>query len=227
MAVRGEILLKPCPICGHSALAGDRFLYRCASCGTQVEQKRWLGVRPRDRFFFQAVSADYRNAEADLVARPFTRAQLTELAGSCYTDTDLTALATGDFSRLHLPSSTVAEILFPQSHETCYVQVNDLVRAEGPPLSEGVARVNGPADRRNLKILDQGNLFISNQRLIFPSDTHTIVRTDRKLIGVSTFADAVAVQRKGEDKALYFLGFESRSASLVLAYLQGRLDHLQ
>lgn len=222
-----EVLLAPCPICSQSALAGDRFLYRCESCGTQVEQKRWLGVRPRDRFFFQAVGTDYRNAEADLVARSFTRAQLTELAGSCYTDADLTAIATGDFSRLHLPSSTVAEIMFPQSHETCYVQVNGLVRADGPPLSQGVDRVNGPADRGNLKILDRGNLFISNQRLIFPSDTHTTIRTDRKLIGVSTFTDGVAVQRKGEDTATYFLRIESRSASLVLAYLQGRLDHLR
>jgi hypothetical protein len=225
--VSKEVLVAPCPICGQSALAGDRFLYQCDSCGTRVEQKRWLGITPRDRFFFQAVSTDYHNAEADLLARPFTRTQLTELAGSCYTDADLSAIASGDFSRLQLPSSTVAEIMFPQSHETCYLQVNDLVRAEGPPLSEGVNSDYELVDRRNLTILDQGNLFISDQRLIFPSDYHTIIRTDRKLIGVNTFADAVAVQRKGEDKATYFLGFESRSASLVLAYLQGRLDHLR
>ena len=71
--------------------------------------------------------------------------------------------------------------MFPQSHETCYVQVNDLVRAEGPPLSEGVNRENNPSDRRDLTILDQGNLFISDQRLIFPSNPSWMNRRVRRM----------------------------------------------
>jgi hypothetical protein len=222
-----EVLIAPCPICGQSALAGNDRQYSCTSCGTQVEQSQWLGVWPRNQFVFRAIGPDYRNAESELLARPFARAELAGLTGSCYTDADLEAIAAGDLSRLRPPSSTVAQVMFPQTHETCHVQINGLARAEGPSLPGGVNKVAGPADRRVLTMLDQGNLFISDQRLIFPSNTHTTIRIDRKLTGVRTFANAVAVQRKGENKATYFLGFESRSALLVTAYLQGRLDHLR
>lgn len=222
----GELLIQSCPVCGQASLASDGQHYTCTACSTQVEQSRWL-VWPRDRFFFRNVGAAYSNAGADLLSRPFTRAQLAALAGSCYTDADLAAIAAGDLARLRLPRSTVAQIMFPQTHETCYIQVNTLLRAEGAPLPDGVSRVNAPADRRALKTLDQGNLFISDQRLIFPSSTHTTIRLDRKLSGACTFRDALAVQRTGEDLATYFLGLESRSAALIVAYLQGRLDHLR
>ena len=222
-----EVLIAPCPICGQSALAGHDGQYSCASCGTCVEQGRWLGIRPRDRFFFRAIGPEYRNAEPDLTARPFTKAKLAKLTDSCYSAADLAAIATGDLSRLHLPGSTVAQVLFPQTREACHVQVNGLTRAQGPSLPVGVSKIDRPANRHALALVDQGNLFISEQRLIFPSNTHTIIRIDRKLIGIHTFTDAVAVQRKGEDKATYFLGFETREALLVTAYLQGRLDHLR
>jgi hypothetical protein len=192
-----------------------------------VEQRRWLGVWPREQFFFRAVGAEYRNAEPDLRAHSFSKTELIELAGSCYSDTDLAAIAAGDLSRLRTPRSTVAQVMFHQSREICYVQVDGLIRAEGPLLPDGASRVDGPANRRDLNELDRGNLFISDQRLVFPSSTHTTIRIDRKLTGICAFADAVAVQRKSEDKATYFLGLESRNALLVIAYLQGQLDHLR
>jgi hypothetical protein len=225
--VSEEVLVDPCPICSQSPLLGDGRQYTCASCGTKVEQSRWLGVWPRNRFFFRAIGADYRNAEPDLTGRPFTQATLAGLVGTCYTDADLAAIAAGDLSRIRLPSSTVAQVLFPQSPETCHLLVNSLMRAQGPALPDGVGRIRGPADRRVLRILDRGNLFISDQRLIFPSDSHTTIRIDRKLTGIRTFTDAFAVQRKGEESATYFLGCESRDAALVSAYLQGQLDHLR
>jgi len=221
-----EVVIEPCPICGQAALAGDAPYYACAACGTRLKQSRWLGWQ-RDRFFFQRVGAAYRNAQADLLARPFTRAQLADLVGSCYTDEDLVAIAAGDLTRVRLPRSTVANIMFPQTHETCYIQVNHLARAEGTVLPEGVSRMDSPADRSALRILDQGNLFISDQRLIFPSSTHTSIRLDRKLSGARAFRDALAVQRKGEEVATYFLGLPSRYTALIVAYLQGRLDHLR
>jgi hypothetical protein len=225
--VREEVLIDPCPICSQSPLLRDGWQYTCASCGTKVEQSRWLGGWPRNRFFFRAIGASYRNAEPDLIDRPFTDAKLARLAGTCYTDADLAAIAAGDLSRIRLPQSTVAQVLFPQSPETCHLLVNGLLRAQGPALPNGVDGVHGPVDRRVLNVLDQGNLFISDQRLIFPSDSHTTIRIDRKLTGIRTFTDALAVQRKGEEKATYFLGCASRDATLVSAYLQGRLDHLR
>ncbi len=225
--MREEVLVEPCPICGQSPLLGDGRQYLCAACGTKVKQSRWLGIWPRNRFFFRAVGADYCNAEPDLIGRPFTQAALAGLTGTCYTDADLAAIAAGDLSRIRPPSSTLAQVLFPQSPETCHLIVNDLMRAQGPSLPDGVNRAHGPADRRILRILDRGNLFISDQRLIFPSDSHTTIRIDRKLTGVHSFTDAFAVQRKGEEKATYFLGCKARDVALILAYLQGRLDHLR
>jgi hypothetical protein len=225
--VSEEVLIDLCPICGQSPLQGDGRQYTCASCGTKVEQSRWLGMWPRNQFIFRAIGANYRNAEPDLIGRSFTQAQLAELTGTCYSDADLAAIAAGDLSRIRPPSSTVAQVLFAQSPETCYLLVNGLLRAQGPAIPDGVNRVGGPVDRRLLRILDQGNLFISDQRLIFPSDSHTTIRVDRQLTGIRTFNDAFAVQRKGEENATYFLGCKSREAALILAYLQGRLDHLR
>jgi hypothetical protein len=192
-----------------------------------VEQQRWLGIRARNRFIFRTMGADFSNLDADLVPRIFTKDQLAGLAGTCYTDADLAAIAAGDLKKLRLPKSTVAQIMFPQTREICYNQVNGLTRGEGPPLPDGVDRTPGPVDRRNLQTLDQGNLFISDQRFIFPSSTHTTIRIDRKLTAVRTFTNAVALQRKGEDRATYFLGTEPRHASLIVAYLQGQLQHLR
>lgn len=208
-------------------MTGHDARYACAACKTEVKQSRWLGIWPRDRYFFQAIGPGFRNAEPDLSARPFTRAQLAALVGSCYRDADLEAIAAGDLSRLRPPGSTLARVLFPHSRETCHIQVNGLTRAEGPPLPDGVSKINNPVDRASLKMLDRGNLFISDQRMIFPSGTHTIIRIDHKLSGVCSFADALAIQRTGDDAATYFLGVEHREALLVAAYLQGRLNHLR
>ena len=222
-----DVLVDPCPICGQSPLTGDGRRYVCATCRSEVERERWLGVLPRPRFTFRALGDDYRNAEADLVGRWFTRDRLKAIGGTCYTDADLQAIAAGALERIRPPGSLVAHLIFEHMHEQCYIQINHLTRAEGPPLPEGVDRVAKPADPTTLQVLDQGNLFISDQRLVFPSDTHTTIRIDRKLTGVRGFTNAFAVQRKGEGKATYFLGCESRQVGLVLAYLQGRLDHLR
>lgn len=225
--MREEVLIDSCPVCGQATLTSHDGGFSCASCGTQVEQGRWLGVRPRDRFFFRAIGFDYSNIEPDLLARPFTKAELARLADSCYSDAELETIAAGDFTCLRPPGSTIAQIMFPQARETCKLQVNGLTRAEGPLIPDGISRVNSPVDRRALKKLDEGNLFASDQRLIFPSNTHAIIRIDRKLTGIRTFSDAVAIQRKGEDKATYLQGFESRDVSLLTAFLQGQLDHLR
>ncbi len=105
-----EVLIAPCPICGQSSLAGDGLKYTCASCGTEVAQSRWLGVWSRNRFFFSTVGADYRNAEPDLAARPFSKSRLARLTNTCYADADLAAIAVGDLSRLRPPSSMLSRV---------------------------------------------------------------------------------------------------------------------
>lgn len=222
-----EVLVDPCPVCGQSPLVGDSRQFTCSSCNSVVGRVLWLELLPRNRFTFRAIGADYRNAEPDLIGRSFTLADLAAITGTCYTEADLTAIAAGGLSRIRPPTSTVAHLIFEHTPEKCYIHVNNLIRAEGPPLPNGIDRVNEPDDRRGLTALDRGNLFISDQRLVFPSDTHTTIRLDRKLTGIRGFTDAFAIQRKGEDKATYFLGCGSRYAKLIVAYLQGRLDHLR
>jgi len=226
-AVSQEVLVDPCPICGQSPLTGDGRRYVCATCHSEVERERWLGILPRPRFVIRSLGTDYGNAEADLVGRRFTLEGLKAIGGTCYTDADLQAIAAGDLQRIRPPTSLVAHLIFEHMHEQCYIQLNRLTRAEGPPLPEGADRMAKAADPTTLQMLDRGNLFISNQRLVFSSDTHTTIRIDRKLTGVRGFTNAFAVQRKGEGQATYFLGCESRQVGLVLAYLQGRLDHLR
>jgi len=225
--VSEDTLIDLCPICSQSPLTGDGQRYSCTSCGAVVQRKRRLGLGPRSRFTFRAVSPDYRAAEPDLVKRSFTLEELAAITGTCYTDAELSSIAAGDLSRIRPPTSTVASIIFGQSHEICRLQINGLTRAAGPPLSPGVDQVDGPVDRRRLQMLNRGNLFIGDQRLAFPGDTHTTIRVDRKLTGVRAYRDAFAVQRKGEETATYFLGCGSRQVALVVAYLQGRLDHLR
>jgi hypothetical protein len=70
-------------------------------------------------------------------------------------------------------------------------------------------------------------LFCTNQRLVFPSDSFTFIRMDRKLVGIQAYNDGVAIQRKGEDYAIYFIGCYAHEAALVAAYVMAKLPALQ
>ena len=101
------------------------------------------------------------------------------------------------------------------------------VTAKPWPKAGSISRSSRPAPRDGLTWQDQGNLFCTNQRLVFPSDSFTFIRMDRKLVGIQAFADGLAVQRKGEDYATYFVGCHAHEAALVAAYVMGKLPVLQ
>ena len=46
-------------------------------------------------------------------------------------------------------------------------------------------------------------------------------------MGVQAFIDGVAIQRKGEDFATYFVGCYAHEAALVAAYVMAKLPALQ
>ena len=64
---------------------------------------------------------------------------------------------------------------------------------------------------------------MTDSRLVFPSNTFTFIRMDRKLIGLKTFENGIAIQRKGQDFATYFVGCRAHQAALLGAYIQGRV----
>jgi hypothetical protein len=220
------VLLDVCPICGQSPVIEIEQQYTCPVCQSVLKKKRWLGLFPTNRFVYQTIGDDYSTARSDLLGRPLTLNDLKVITSTCYTDSDLKTIAEGEPAPIHLPNSTVASLIFEHTGETCYVQLNGLTRAQGPTLPNGTGIVDRSVEKNTLTTLDRGNLYLSNQRVVFPSDTHTIIRLDRKLTGVRALTNAFAVQRKGEDYATYFVGCQSRQAVLVEAFLRGQLKHL-
>jgi hypothetical protein len=122
----------------------------------------------------------------------------------------------------------LAQVILEQLNEECFLQVNHLRRGHGVALAEGGHYwPEQPTSREGMTWQDRGNLFSTNQRLVFPSNTFTFIRLDRKLVGIQAFSDGVAVQRKGEDFATYFVGCYAHEAALVTAYVMGKLPALQ
>ncbi|MFQ5576255.1 MAG: hypothetical protein ACE5G8_04620 [Anaerolineae bacterium] len=202
--------------------------YHCPACGLALVEGRLLGIWFRGRYRVTSIGDEYSLARPGIAGRSFSAAELRRLAERVYPDAALAAFAGGDFERLRMPSSVLAQILLEQLRETCTLQVNGLRRARGPALQPGGNRFPQDAAPRNrLQWLDRGNLFLTTARIVFPSDTFTFIRMDRKLVGLQTFADGIAVQRKGEDSATYFVGCGAHQAALVAAYIQGKVAALR
>jgi hypothetical protein len=140
----------------------------------------------------------------------------------------LAAIAQGSLEILRPVQTVLAQVILEQLNEVCHLQVNGLRRGHGKPLAEGGQyQPQQAVPREGLTWQDQGNLFCTNQRLVFPSSSFTFIRMDRKLVGMQAFSDGVAVQRKGEDYATYFVGCYAHEAALVAAYVLGKLPALQ
>lgn len=225
-----EPLLSPCPVCGTGELVQVDKWYQCKHCTLTVEKKRpfWSLKGKADRYIIRKLSDDYEIAKQGLLNQPFSLDALNKLQESVYDDETLALFAEGAFDKLHMPSSTLAQILLEQLRETCFLQINDMRRAHGPALGEQSSRFPlGAMPSRDLDWQDDGNLFLTDIRLVFPSNTFTFIRLDRKLIGVWTFSDGLAVQRKGEAFATYFAGCKAHQAALATAYIFGKVPPIR
>lgn len=226
-----DTLYKECPLCtqGSVVRAEGGATYRCTRCGLTLKERSLLGLFKKGNF---AVT-DFGAGEFTLARQSLKDATLPPDAlkialGNVYTDQQLAAIAGGSLDPLRPVRTVLAQVILEQLNEVCFLQVNGLRRGHGKPLPEGGGyQPLQPVPREGMNWQDQGNLFCTNQRLVFPSDSFTFIRMDRKLVGLQAFSDGVGVQRKGEDYATYFVGCYPHEAALVAAYVMAKLPALQ
>jgi len=221
-------LFSSCPVCEHAPLAAVGKRYQCAHCGLIVKPKRLLGFKSHDQYVVKNIGSAYGLAKPGIVGRTVHLNELKKCKECVYSDEELAQVAQGNIDVLHPPSSTLAQILLEQLRETCYLEVDGLRRAHGPVLEEKGDRFpKGLAPVGGMTWKDKGNLFLTNSRLVFPSNTFTFIRMDRKLVSLKTFENGIAIQRKGEDFATYFVGCRAHQAAWIAAYIQGKLPSLR
>ena len=223
-------LLAPCPACDASSLVEVKDGYACPECGlTIIRKKQFFRFRDKQTYYLvQDIGEEFSVARNGLVGQTLTLPELKKLRESLYSDQDLALFAGGEFESLKMPVSTLAQILLEQLRETCFIQINQMRRAHGPPLTgENNRHPHGKVPSSSLQWQDEGNLFLTNIRLVFPSNTFTFIRLDRKITGLKAYENGLAIQRRGEDFATYFAGCHSYQAALAAAYISGKIPHLQ
>jgi hypothetical protein len=229
--VAQDRLYNECPLCTQGAVVklGGGSIYRCTHCGLTLKERSLLGLFKKDHFAVTGFGeGDYTLAWQSLKDVILPPDPLKIAIGNVYTDAQLAAIATGSLEILRPVRTVLAQVILEQLNEVCYLQVNGLRRGHGKLLAEGGQyQPQQPLPREGMTWQDQGNLFCTNQRLVFPSNSFTFIRMDRKVIGIQAFTDGVAIQRKGEDYAMYFVGCYAHEAALVAAYVMGKLPALQ
>lgn len=226
-----ETLYGECPLCNKGPVVFDDSaeVFRCDQCGLTLKERSLLGVFKKNHFGVVSLGeGDFSLVEPALKKILLTPDHLKVVVGNVYSDEQLAQIAHGALDVIRPVRTVLAQIILEQLKETCYLQVNSLRRAYGQPLpEEGHYQPQQPVSRSELDWQDQGNLFGTGKHLVLPSDSFTFVRLDRKLVGVQAFSDGVAVQRKGEDSATYFVGCLPHEAALVAAFIIGMLPALQ
>ncbi|MBI1879743.1 MAG: hypothetical protein HYR94_16230 [Chloroflexi bacterium] len=229
--VKQEALYPLCPLCDQSPVVfqSSKGIYRCSHCGLTLKERSLLGLFKKGRFGVSDFGqGDYSLARQSLKDVALPPDPLKIVIGNIYTDSQLAALVNGSVELLRPVRTVLAQVILEQLNEDCYLQVNGLRRGRGKLLAEGGHyQPQQPIPREGLTWQDKGNLFCTTQRLVFPSDSFTFIRMDRKLVGVQAFNDGLAIQRKGEDYAIYFAGCHPHEAALVAAYVMARLPALQ
>lgn len=231
MSVTQEILYQECPLCVQTpvVLQSDG-VYHCEQCGLTLKDRSILVLFRKGRFGI--ISLD-RQADYTLVGEAFGNIVLPPdplkvVIGNMYTDQQLAEIASGVIEVIRPVKTVLAQIILEQLGEECYINVNGLHRGHGPPLAGGGQyQPSQKTPRQETDWRDRGNLFCTSQRLVLPSDRFTFIRLDRKVTAVKAFTDGVAIQRKGEAFASYFVGCYSHEAALVAAYVMAKIPALR
>ncbi|MCK6627314.1 MAG: hypothetical protein L6R45_19325 [Anaerolineae bacterium] len=226
-----DTLYKECPLCiqGSVVRAEGGATYRCTHCGLMLKERSLLGLFKKGNFAVADFGrGDYSLARQSLKDVTLPPDALKITLGNVYADPQLAAIASGSLDLLRPVRTVLAQVILEQLNEVCHLQVNGLRRGHGQPLPEGGQyQPLQPVPREGMVWQDQGNLFCTNQRLVFPSGSFTFIRMDRKLTGLQAFTDGIGVQRKGEAYATYFVGCYPHEAALVTAYVLAKLPALQ
>ena len=224
-----DTLASPCPICGSDTVDITAKTYHCSQCGLRLKAKKsLLPFKAKEMYQVEAIGSDYGVTQTGLLKQSISPVDLKKLAESVYTDAQLSAFASGNYDDINMPSETVAQILLEQLRETCYIQINGIKRAFGPKLENGGNRFpTGATKNLALDWQDEGNLFLTNTRLVFPSNKFTFIRLDRRVTALQTFSDGIALQERGATHASYFIGCAAHQAALAGAYIMGKVKGLQ
>lgn len=225
-----EPLFKECPLCNQSPVTyrEEERVYRCSHCGLTLQERAFLGLFNKGRFVVTDLGRqESKLAQTVLNTTALPPDRLKIVLGNIYSEQELGRIARGELELIRPVRTVLAQIILEQLKETCYLQVNELQRGQGAPISGSNFRPAQPAPRQQTSWEDRGNLFCTNQRLVFPSDSFTFIRLDRKLAAVQAFSNGLAVQRAGEEFATYFVGCYPHEAALVAAYILGKLPVLR
>lgn len=222
--------LSPCPACDMGVVAENSTGYQCDTCGLTVkpQQGRWPFKHKEIKYLVQSIGPAFHMVSQSITGHTFFLEEINDFREGVYSDQTLAEFAEGKLDSLNMPASTLAQILLEQLRETCHIQINDIRRAHGPALEAESNRI--PAGRtpaNGLDWQDKGNLFLTNIRLVFPSDSFTFIRMDRKLTALKTYENGLALQRKGEAFATYFVGGQAHQMALAAAYIFGKIPQLR
>ncbi len=221
-------LFSSCPVCHQAPISATGNTYSCSNCGLTLSPKTKLFRKSQPQYIVQSIGEGYDIARKSIVGQKFSLAELELFREHVYSDAVLIEFAAGNLEHMNPPASVLAQILLGQLRETCFLHVDGLRRAHGPALQPGGNRFpNGKIPNAKLTWQDDGNLFLTNARLVFPSHSFTFMRMGRKMVGLKTFENGVAIQLKGEDHATYFVGCKPHQAALIAAYIQGKVPGLR
>lgn len=225
-----ETLYKTCPLCTKAPVslqnAGE---FGCQACGLTLKERSMLGLFKKGQFGIVSLGrGSYTLVEPIRHKIVLPADPLKIVIGNIYTDQTLAEIAAGNIEAIRPVKTVLAQIILEQLKEVCLINVNGLRRGQGQPLSgHSLYYPTQKAPRQGMEWHDEGNLFCTNQRIVLPSDQFTFIRLDRKLTIVQAFTDGVAVQRKGEAFATYFVGCYPHEAALVAAYVMARIPALR
>ena len=225
-----QTLYKECPLCTQAPveLQADQ-IYQCKACGLTLKERSILGLFKKGHFSITDLGQEgFPLAQEGLEGVTLTPDPLKVIIGNIYKDEQLAAIAGGNIDIISPVRTVLAQIILEQLNEECFINVAGLRRGHGKPLTEeSWYRPTQKAPRQGIKWQDEGNLFCTTHRLVLPSDRFTFIRLDRKVTAVQAYFDGLAIQRKGEEFATYFIGCYPHEAALVAAYVMAKIPKLR
>jgi hypothetical protein len=204
-------------------------LYRCDQCGLTLKERTRLGLFKKGQFEIASLGrGDYSLVQAELGKIALPAEPLKIVIGNIYTDQELAEIANGSVSLITPVKTIRAQLILEQLGEVCFIHVEGLHRGEGQPLAGASSyQPSQKAPQQGMEWKDEGNLFCTDRRLVLPSNQFTFIRLDRKIATVQAFTDGLAVQRKEENFATYFVGCYAHEAALVVAYMLAKIPALR
>lgn len=225
-----ETLYKECPLCIQTpVILQDSGVYRCNQCGLTLKDRSMFGLFRKGQCGIVTLGrGKFSLVEPELEKISLPADPLKIVIGNMYTDQELAEIAQGKVEVIRPVRTMRAQLILDQLNEACFINVDGLRRGYGPSLpAESDYWPRQKVPQAGMEWKDEGNLFCTTHRLVLPSNQFTFIRLDRKITAVQAFSDGVAVQRKGEDFAIYFVGCYPHEAALIAAYAMAKIPVLR